>query len=286
MGTWGTAISSNDEFCEVYEDFFYLYNKGYELSEIKERLIKEYNETLELREVEKEFWFALAKAQWECKALEAAVFDKVKNYVTSGKDIEIWRELGATEKSIKSRQKALEQFLLKLSTERETAKKRKPIKFHPAPFKKGDCIVFKMSNNNYGGAIVLEIFEDEIRGFCYTAHTTINIPQKPTLQNFSDTYIPSKLRTRYEATCGYKNTLEDRNNVMETPEICWCFPDEFKKHSTNFEVIGNIDINKDYSDPETRMPSHWECFIEYTENILRNINGNYKFELFRLKDFL
>jgi hypothetical protein len=42
MGTWGTGISSNDTFSDVYDDFFKYYNEGDFPDEILKKLMIEY----------------------------------------------------------------------------------------------------------------------------------------------------------------------------------------------------------------------------------------------------
>jgi hypothetical protein len=39
MGAWGTAISSNDTYADIYSEFFNLYNDGLEVDEISKILI-------------------------------------------------------------------------------------------------------------------------------------------------------------------------------------------------------------------------------------------------------
>ncbi|WP_339881275.1 hypothetical protein [uncultured Algoriphagus sp.] len=47
MGTWGTAIKSNDTSSDIYADFFDLYNEGEKLDVIAEKLIRDNNELIE-----------------------------------------------------------------------------------------------------------------------------------------------------------------------------------------------------------------------------------------------
>jgi hypothetical protein len=60
MGTWGTAISSNDTYADAYAQFHYLYNDGYLVEEITKRLIAENQETINSYEDCNNFWFAFA----------------------------------------------------------------------------------------------------------------------------------------------------------------------------------------------------------------------------------
>lgn len=70
MGAWGTAISSNDTYADIYGEFFDLYNDGLDVTEISKKLIADNQETINDKDDCNNFWFALAKAQWECKQLD------------------------------------------------------------------------------------------------------------------------------------------------------------------------------------------------------------------------
>ncbi|MBV9987111.1 MAG: hypothetical protein JO301_05500, partial [Chitinophagaceae bacterium] len=91
MGTWGTGISSNDIYTDVFADFFDLYDSGMSVEEISVRLIDANQETIADPDSENNFWFALAQAQWECRQLDASVFDKVRTIIETGADLEVWQ---------------------------------------------------------------------------------------------------------------------------------------------------------------------------------------------------
>ncbi|MCD8518383.1 MAG: hypothetical protein LRY32_01340 [Flavobacterium sp.] len=96
MGTWGTGILSSDFSSDIYDDFFSLYNEGKNVKEITEILVNENKETLiELSNDACEFWLVLALAQWECRALEESVFNKVKNIVETKEILSYWKEENA-----------------------------------------------------------------------------------------------------------------------------------------------------------------------------------------------
>src|SRR5690606_5748901 len=103
MGSWGTAISSNDVYADIYSEFFELYNSGVDVEEISKKLIVNNQDILNDPDECNNLWFALAKAQWECKQLDKNVFEQVKEIVETGADIDIWRKLDANEKDIKKR---------------------------------------------------------------------------------------------------------------------------------------------------------------------------------------
>ena len=64
MGTWGTAISSNDTYADIYGSFFDLYNDGLEVAEITKKIIANNQDTISDFGDSNNLWFALAKAQW------------------------------------------------------------------------------------------------------------------------------------------------------------------------------------------------------------------------------
>ena len=78
MGAWGTAISSNDTYADIYDEFFSLYNEGHTVGEISKRLIADNQETINEPDDSNNFWFALVKAQWECKQLDTDILKKSK----------------------------------------------------------------------------------------------------------------------------------------------------------------------------------------------------------------
>lgn len=186
MGAWGTAISSNDTYADIYGEFFDLYNDGLDVAEISKKLIAGNQETINDTDDCNNFWFALAKAQWECKQLDKDIFDRVKKVVATGADLEVWRQLDADEKDTKKRKVVLDKFLADLQTERPKAKSRKKKIIRQPVFDKGDCLTFKLENGNYGGAVVLEAIKDSEYGHNLIATTRINQTNKPTKKDFEN----------------------------------------------------------------------------------------------------
>src|SRR5688572_2133233 len=125
MGTWGTTISSNDTFADIYGEFFELYDSGWEANDISKRLISSNQEIINDLDDCNNFWFALAKAQWECKQLDTDLYVRVKNIIDTGADIEVWRQLNADETDLKKRKIVLEKFLTDISTEKQKEKARR-----------------------------------------------------------------------------------------------------------------------------------------------------------------
>lgn len=73
--------------------------------------------------------FGLALAQWETKSLDPTVYKQVKEIIETDNDLEVWKGLGADNKSIEKRKKELDKFLTQISTERQKPKRRVRPKF-------------------------------------------------------------------------------------------------------------------------------------------------------------
>lgn len=126
MGYWGMGLAQNDEFCEIYERFMDEYDAGRPVEEISAELLEEWLEAFDAADgVMHNVWFALAKAQWMCGGAAPDVLAQVERIVESGADLAYLKELEATERDLKARQKALEKFLSSLRVPREKPRKRK-----------------------------------------------------------------------------------------------------------------------------------------------------------------
>ena len=103
MGTWGTSIKDSNAFADIYSEFFDRYSKGEQSDNISQRITADIWEMLEIEEEKHSFWFALALTQWETKSLDAKVLSRVENIITSGNDLKLWLDFGASEQDIKKR---------------------------------------------------------------------------------------------------------------------------------------------------------------------------------------
>jgi hypothetical protein len=232
MGHWGTGISSNDTFEGIKDEFFEFYNEGLEPTEIAQKLISSNQEIINEREDRHNFWFALALCQWECKALEPELLEKITKIVESGKDIELRKELGAEKSELTKRKKVLDKFLEKLNSEKKSPKKRKKKVLRDAIFKKGDCLSVQLSNGLFGAAFVLEAEEQTEYGLNLIALCEYYFIEPPTAQYFEKAYI---LITKSPYT------FEDY------PLIGWSMASHFNAKEMNFTVVENLKAEKNYN---------------------------------------
>ncbi|MEP7318204.1 MAG: hypothetical protein ABI921_05675 [Panacibacter sp.] len=129
MGTWNTKINGNDTFQDIYQNFFDAYNQGQEPFDISKQIQDDYAEMFEDYDDRNNSLFGLALAQWETKSLDQTIYKQVKEIIESGNDLEVWKGLGADEKSIKQRKAVLEKFLSQISVEKDKPKRRVKPKF-------------------------------------------------------------------------------------------------------------------------------------------------------------
>ncbi len=230
MGAWGTAISSNDTYADIYSVFFDLYNNGQEVAEISKKLIKENQDIINDTEDCNNFWFAVAKAKWECKQLDKELLDRVKKIIDTGADLEVWRRLDADEKTIRKRKEVLDKFLAGLQLDRPKAKSRKKKKIRQPVFEKGDCLTFKLKNGNYGGVVVLEAIKDSEYGHNLIATTRINQSKKPTKKDFENAEI----------------LVLNFASWDNKPNVKWYLPLRHKYIAQLIETIDNLDVQIKY----------------------------------------
>jgi hypothetical protein len=125
MAFWGTAISMNDTYADIFGSFMEMYNDGMQVKDISAKLIADNQDLINDGEEKHNFWFALARAQWECKESDPKVLETVKTIVESGADIELWQFLKADEGEIAVRKQVLARFYAELQTEKFKPRERK-----------------------------------------------------------------------------------------------------------------------------------------------------------------
>lgn len=253
MGTWGTGISSNDTYADVYDEFADLYNEGFSVPVITSKLIAKNQETINTQQDSANFWFAIANAQWEYKELDPEILSKVKHIILSGEEIKNWHELGATSTDVKAREKALAKFLVKIQTNKANAKKRTKKKLYDSLFEKGDCLTYIMNNGNYGGALVLTDEKNTIAGVNVIAFTTIDQPNKPILTDFTNSHIYIQ---RVKQISINKDKLVE--NWVDTPQIGDMYALAYKDTIIKIEIVGKLPIYKEYKNPtNSRIGFGW-----------------------------
>lgn len=269
MGTLGTGISSNDIYEDINYEFFELYNQGMEVSAITEKLTQENKELIESHEDQNNFWITIAKSQWECKLLDPKILTRIKDIVESGKDIELWKELDASKSDLTNRKKVLDSFLEKISTEKKTPRKRKVKKLRNAIFKKGDCLIFKLTDGDYCGAFVLESEKNTEFGLNLIVITDIKKPEPPNLKDFEN----AKVHFSMEEQISVKKQ-EITTGFAPVEQLSWYHAQFYKKSETEFIAVGKLKTDKYYnSSRDFQRFSNWDNIVLHLDHYYK---GNEK----------
>ena len=149
MGTWNASILGNDTSCEIRDNFLTYYNEGADPKDLEKLILKENSDIFKYERTNA--WLGLAFASWECKALSKSTLNEIKRIIDTKEDIELNIKLDADDTFLKKRQKYLEQFLIKISTDKKNAIRRKKETQVDTSYKAGMCFSYKNINNKYIG---------------------------------------------------------------------------------------------------------------------------------------
>ena len=90
MGAWGVAIFSDDLAADLRGDFRELIGDGLTSTEATDRLMAEYDSSLEDVDEMPVFWIALASAQWKLGRLEDRTKQMALQVIDNGTDLNRW----------------------------------------------------------------------------------------------------------------------------------------------------------------------------------------------------
>lgn len=221
MGVWGMGLAQSDEYCEVYETFMEAYDDGGEPEKIAVDILEQYLDEFDADDgVLHDVYFALAKAQWMCQALEPGIYDRVKEIIEKGENIDFYRELEATEADLRLRQKNLQKFLVTLRTPRPVKRKlkrKKPTEEKKLPdLNAGDVLLYSEAGVKRV-AIVLGYYESQGWSKIVMLIVSKRFCEKPTMEQI----------------------------WQGTGQIVSFGPEQFLG-KTKYKVIGNMPVPEDY----------------------------------------
>jgi len=124
MGAFGVALFSDDTASDVRDDFKTLIGDGLDAKEATERLLREWQSTVDDADEGPVFWLALAATQWNLGRLLPQVLEHALRVIDSGQNLDSWRD----SPELKKRQKMLAALRVKLASQPPAAK-RVPKKF-------------------------------------------------------------------------------------------------------------------------------------------------------------
>ena len=108
MGTWGTALFSDDLAADLRSEFRDLIGEGLTTEAAVNRLKTEYKSSLRDPDEESVFWLALADTGWRLGRLDDSVLQNALRVIDSGQDLAKWEHVADRKKR--------EQVLAKLRT--------------------------------------------------------------------------------------------------------------------------------------------------------------------------
>jgi hypothetical protein len=158
MGTWGTAIFSDDLALDIKLKFRNKISSGKTPREATKELLEEYNEEVNDFDESSVFWFALASTQWSLGRLLENVKQKALEIIENGQDIERWNE---NKKDFNKRVKVLEKLKYQLQSEQPEPKKIVKQFVRSTKMEKGDLLSYNLANDKYVILRVIEIAEDQ-----------------------------------------------------------------------------------------------------------------------------
>lgn len=248
MGTWGTGITSSDIFKDIYDDFFQLYNNGNNIELISKELERKYQAVLLDEDESNEYYFALAKAKWECSALDKNLLLKIESIIESGSELKRWERLGASQSDLRKREKVINEFYKKLLTVNLKPRKIKKNNLRDSIFRKGDCLMIDLINGSYGAAIVLSEQAKSEFGLNLILMLDYYSNEIPVFDNFNNGFC----------------LLEESIKKTYEPFIQYCYARFYKKAKYKFIKVASIEIELNYnSQNEMYSYGHWNFLGDY-----------------------
>jgi len=157
MGTWGTAIFSDDLASDIKSEFRDKIGFGKTSLEATEELLRDYSDEIQDSDESSVFWLSLALTQWNIGRLLENVKEKALEIIENGQDLEKWK---GDEKSFKKRKLVLEKLKEQLLSEQPKQKKISKPFIRETIMEKGDLISYKLKNDKFIILRVIEINQD------------------------------------------------------------------------------------------------------------------------------
>ncbi len=146
MGTWGTAIFSDDLASDIKSEFRNKIGFGKTSIEATEELLIDYSEEIEDSDESSVFWLSLALTQWNIGRLLENVKEKALEVIENGQDLEKWKD---DLKNFKKRKSVLDKLKIQLLSEQPKQKKIAKPFIRETILEKGDIISYQLKNDKF-----------------------------------------------------------------------------------------------------------------------------------------
>ena len=239
MGSWGTALYSNDTSCDVRD----MCNEIYPFARVEEgtrMILEEYADIVNSDVLDNDcanFWFALADWQWKHGILSTEIKAKAISLLKAHTGIEEWEESGSAS-DVQKRLAVMDKLLRQLELPQPPVKIPKS-KVPKAKHRPGDIIVFRTCSKDYEYAET--VWNIEECGFTdhYTDEVASKLPKKlsppyeayekymavlcvGTIQEAYSKYLPNVLETR--SIYAYYDYISDQKPTLEDLKQCGFLP--------------------------------------------------------------
>jgi len=152
MGAWGHGIRQDDFVCDVIGVFEDLLKAGKSVIDTTNAVRLKFADEIKDADDGPLFWIALADVQWTYGGLEPQALKQVKEDFDSGRSLSRWTE---DQRGLSRRRASLEKFISKIATPNPRPKKPPKVVIRAPKFQLGSCLSIKLSNGQYGAALVL-----------------------------------------------------------------------------------------------------------------------------------
>jgi hypothetical protein len=150
MGTWGTALYSNDSAADLREDFKTIVRAPWDGARILEHLLAKYPSGKDPNDEEyTDVHLVIADLFWQYAIDHPPSFRRAAEIVQSGADLDAKRALGMATADLKKRGKTLEELRDRLKARNPKPRPRKMLT-KPEPFllAAGDCLFYPISRGS------------------------------------------------------------------------------------------------------------------------------------------
>jgi hypothetical protein len=238
MGAWGHGIRQDDFVCDVIGVFDDFLKAGQSVADATKAVKAKFAAEIEDSDDGPLFWIALADVQWTYGDLEPRVLNRVRQDFDSGKSLTLWTE---DQRGLARRRAALEKFIAKIAEPNPRPKKPPKVVTRAPKFQQGDCLSIRLSNGQYGAALVLAADHSNVEyGKNLIGVLDYLSPEKPTVELF---------RKRHWLV----RTHHSWNNEMD---LAWYLYVGFRVAKDRLEIVGRIELLD--SDPkDSNTSSGW-----------------------------
>ena len=145
MGTWGTAIFSDDLACDLRDEWRDRIGEGLSPREATDRLVADYSGTWADSDEAPVFWIALAVSQWKTGRLLDDVRERALEVIESGADLARWEEAA----SRRARERVLAKTRDQLESPQPAAKAIRRRAKSSTPYVEGDMLAYRHGDGRW-----------------------------------------------------------------------------------------------------------------------------------------